>query len=283
MAARTSPTERQKRLGIEVRRMRTSAGVSAEYAAGLLGVDRGKISHIESGARAISPERVRTLACNCACEDERYVNALAEMAQPGQKGWWDKYRGSLPQGLLDIAELEAHAVRMRAAYSMHVPGLLQTSDHALAIFRVVIPQLPEHEIALRLAHRVERQQVLDSENPPDFIAIVHEAALRMRFGGRAVAHAQLDHLLKKSEQENITLLVIPFDAGAFPGAGQTVLYAEGPVPQLDTVQIDSSHGPDFLHAEAQLAKYRAHLDWMERIALSPTASRDFIREIANSL
>ncbi|MBA2805915.1 helix-turn-helix transcriptional regulator [Streptomyces sp. KM273126] len=283
MAARTSPTERQKRLGVEVRKMRTSAGVSAEYAAGLLGVDRGKISHIESGVRAISPERVRTLACNCACEDERYVDALAEMAEPGQKGWWDKYRGSLPQGLLDIAELEAHAVRMRAAYSMHVPGLLQTSDHALAVFRVVIPQLPEHEIALRLAHRVERQHVLDSDNSPDFVAIVHEAALRMRFGGRAVARAQLDHLLKKSEQEHIMLLVIPFAAGAFPGAGQTVLYAEGAVAQLDTVQIDSSHGPEFLHAEAQLAKYRAHLDWMERIALSPTASRDFIREIANSL
>ncbi|MFJ9583123.1 helix-turn-helix domain-containing protein [Streptomyces acidicola] len=283
MAARTSPTERQKRLGIEVRKMRTSAGVSAEYAAGLLGVDRGKISHIESGVRAISPERVRTLACNCACEDERYVDALAEMAQPGQKGWWDKYRGSLPQGLLDIAELEAHAVRMRAAYSMHMPGLLQTSDHALAVFRVVVPQLPEHEIALRLAHRVERQHVLDDDNPPGFVAIVHEASLRMRFGGRAVARAQLDHLLKKSEQENVTLLVIPFEAGAFPGAGQTVVYAEGPVAQLDTVQIDSSHGPDFLYAEAQLAKYRAHLDWMERIALSPTASRDFIREIANSL
>lgn len=283
MAARTSPTERQRRLGAEVRRMRTSAGVSAEYAAGLLGVDRGKISHIESGVRTISPERLRTLACNCDCRDERYVEALADMAQPGQRGWWDKYRGSLPQGLLDIAELEAHAVRMRAAYSMHIPGLLQTSDHAFAVFRVVIPQLPEHEVALRLALRVERQHVLDGDNPPEFVAIVHEAALRMRFGGREVARAQLDHLLKKSEQPNVTLLVIPFEAGAFPGAGQTVLYAEGPVPQLDTVQIDNSHGPDFLHADTQLAKYRAHLDWMERIALSPKASRDYIRDIANSL
>ncbi|MET7437877.1 helix-turn-helix domain-containing protein [Streptomyces sp. NPDC004082] len=283
MAARTSPTERQKRLGAEVRRMRTSAGVSAEYAAGLLGVDRGKISNIESGVRAISPERLRTLACNCDCRDERYVAALAEMARTTRRGWWEKYRGSLPQGLLDIAELEEHAVRMRAAYSMHVPGLLQTSDHALAVFRVVIPHLPDHEVALRLALRVERQNVLDREHPPEFVGIVHEAALRMRFGGRSAARAQLEHLLKKSEQPNITLLVIPFEAGAFPGAGQTVLYAEGPVPQLDTVQIDNSHGPDFLHAESQLAKYRAHLDWMERIALSPAASRDFIRGIANEL
>lgn len=263
--------------------MRTSAGVTAEYAARLLSVDRGKISHIESGVRAISPERVRTLACTCACEDERYVEALAEMALPGRKRWWDKYRGALPHGLLDIAELEAHAVRMRAAYSIHVPGLLQTSDHALAVFRVVVPPLPEREIALRLAHRVERQQVLDGEDPPTFVAIVHEAALRMQFGGRQVARAQLAHLLEKSARGNITLSVIPFAAGAFPGAGQTVLYAEGPVPRLDTVQIDNSHGPDFLHAETQLSKYRAHLDWMERIALPPAASRDLIREIADDL
>ncbi|MFB7188981.1 helix-turn-helix domain-containing protein [Streptomyces sp. NPDC056230] len=283
MAARTSPTERQRRLGSELRRMRTSADVSAEFAAGLLGVDRGKISNIEAGTRPISPDRLRTLACNCDCNDEKYVNALVEMAQPRGRGWWERYRGTLPQGLLDIAELEAYALRMRAAYSMHVPGLLQTSDHALALFRVVIPQLPEREVALRLAHRVERQEVLNGDTSPPYTGIVHEAALRMQFGGRTVARAQLEHLLERSEQSNVTLSVIPFEAGAFPGAGQTVLYAEGPVPQLDTVQIDSSHGPVFVHSETQLAKYRAHLDWMERIALSPDKSRDFIHNIARQL
>ncbi|MCM8548982.1 helix-turn-helix transcriptional regulator [Streptomyces sp. STCH 565 A] len=283
MGARTSATARQKRLGIEVRRMRTSAGMSAESAAGLLGVDRGTISHIESGVRAVSPERVRTLACNCDCADADYVEALVDMAAAGRRGWWEKYRGSLPQGMLDIAELEAHSARMRAAYSMHVPGLLQTSDHAMAVFRVVVPQLPEHEVALRMAHRVERQSVLDGDDARPFVAIVHEAALRMQFGGREVAKAQLGYVLERAGQDNVTVLVIPFAAGAFPGAGQTVLYAEGPVPQLDTVQVDSSHGPDFLHAETQLAKYRAHLDWMERIALSSKASRDFIHAIANEL
>ncbi|KPC80273.1 MULTISPECIES: helix-turn-helix domain-containing protein [unclassified Streptomyces] len=283
MAARTSPTERQKRLGAELRIMRTSAGVSAETAAGLLGVDRGKISNIEAGARPISPERLRILAHGCDCTDNGYIDALIEMAQPSSRGWWETYRGSLPQGLIDIAELEAHALRMRAAYAIHMPGLLQTTDHALALFRVVIPQLPEREIALRLAHRVERQGVLDGSSPPSYTAIVHEAALRMQFGGRAVARDQLEYLLKRSEHPGIRVRVIPFVAGAFPGSGQTVLYAEAAAPQLDTVQIDNSHGPLFVYSQAQLAKYRAHLDWMERIALSPGDSRDFIRSIAQQL
>jgi transcriptional regulator with XRE-family HTH domain len=257
--------------------------MSAEYAAGLLGVDRGKISNMESGTRPISADRLRTLACNCDCTDERYLEALVEMAQPSEKGWWERYRGTLPQGLLDIAELEARATRMRTANSVHIPGLLQTSDHALAVFRVAVLSLPEHEVGLRLAHRAERQQVITRDNPPDYTAVVHEAALRMQFGGREIARAQLQHLLDMSERENVTLLVIPFDRGAFPGAGQTVLYAEGPVPQLDTVQVDSSHGPDFLYAEGQLAKYRAQLDWLEDLALPPDQSRDFIREIAHQL
>jgi Helix-turn-helix. len=263
--------------------MRTSAGVSAESAAKLLGVDRSKISNIEAGTRSISPDRLRALAQACACTDGRYIDALIDMARPTARGWWEQYRSTLPHKFGDIAELESHAVRMRAAYTVHIPGLLQTSDHALALFRAVIPALPEHEIALRLAHRLERQAVLGGSSATPYTGIVHEAALRMQFGGATVARAQLHHLLEKSEQPNVRLLVMPFAAGAFPGAGQTVLYAEGPVPQLDTVQIDNSHGPDFIHAQPQLDKYRAHLDWMEGIALQSDEARDFIRTIARQL
>ena len=283
MPPRTVLTQRQKRLGSELRRMRTAAGMSAEYAAGLLGVDRSRISNMESGQRGINAERLRKLACNCDCTDETYVEALVEMAEPSQAGWWERYRGSLPQGLLDISETEAYAVRLRGANTVHVPGLLQTPEHAMAIFRAVVPQLPEHEVALRLAHRTERQSMITRDDPVPYVAVIHEAALRMQFGGRDVARGQLKYLLEVSEWDHVTVLVIPFDHGAFPGAGQTVVYAEGPVRQLDTVQIDNSHGPDFLYAEGQLAKYRAQLDLLESLALSPERSRDFIREIAHHL
>ncbi|WP_217545477.1 helix-turn-helix transcriptional regulator [Streptomyces sp. GbtcB6] len=283
MAPRAVPTQRQRRLGHELRRMRMAAGVSAEQAANFLGVDRGKISNMESGVRSISEERLRTLAHHCRCDDEEYVAALVEMASPTTSGWWERYRGTLPQGLLDIAELEWQAIRMRTACTVHIPGLFQTTDYALAVFRAVLPQLPEHEVALRAAHRNNRQEVLASEAAPTFTGIVHEAALRMQFGGSRVSRAQLEHLLDQSERDGRTVLVVPFSSGAFPGAGQTVLYAEGPTQQLDTVQIDNSHGPDFLYGEAELTKYRAHLNRMEELALSPDDSRAFIHAIAREL
>jgi transcriptional regulator with XRE-family HTH domain len=283
MAQRTVLTERQKRLGSEVRRIRTAAGMSAEHAAGLLGVDRSRLSNMESGVRAISADRLRKLALNCDCTDAAYISALAEMAEPNKTGWWDRYRGSLPQGFLDISEVEAGAVRLQGANTVHVPGVLQTPENAMAIFRAVVPKLPEHEVALRLAHRSERQQVITGDTAVPYTAVIHEAALRMQFGGRDVARGQLEYLLSVSERDNVTVFVLPFAHGAFPGAGQTVVYAEGPVTQLDTVQVDSSHGPVFLYAEAQLAKYRAQLNLLEELSLSPERSRDFIREITREL
>ncbi|MGW5971565.1 Scr1 family TA system antitoxin-like transcriptional regulator [Streptomyces sp. NPDC055186] len=105
----------------------------------------------------------------------------------------------------------------------------------------------------------------------------------MQFGGRKIARAQLEYLLELSERLRVQLLVVPFSAGTFSGAGQTVNYLEGPVPQLDTVRIDNSHGPDFLGEQAQLAECRAHLDWTERVALARKASRDVVRDIVNGL
>lgn len=186
-------------------------------------------------------------------------------------------------GYRDIAELEWHAKRLRIAVTVHLPGLLQTEEHARAVFEAVIPRLPAPDIDVRVAHRIDRQQVLDRADPPELDVIVHEAALRMEFGGPTVAKRQLEHLLHMSARDSVTVRVIPFKAGGFPGAGQSVVYAEASIPRLDTVELDSTHGPEFIDTEAQLRKYRAQLDAAETPALAATASQDFIRTLADDL
>ncbi|MEU9095541.1 DUF5753 domain-containing protein [Streptomyces sp. NPDC087901] len=280
MPSSSTPTERQKRLGAELRKMRVAAEATTAYAAGLLGVDRTKISNMEVGVRPIAPDRVRTLACNYACADAKYTEALVEMAEQRERGWWEQYRGTLPPGLLDIAELEWHATRLRTAQTVHLPGLLHTDGYARAVFGAVLPALSRLEVELRVAHRMERQQVLDREDPTPYVGYVHEAALRMQFGGRQVTQAQLRHLCMMSEREHIDIRVIPVSRGVFPGAGHALLYAHGVVPQLDTAQLDSAHGPEFMHAEAQLTKYRAQLDWLEHASLDLPESRDFVHAIS---
>jgi transcriptional regulator with XRE-family HTH domain len=283
MPTRTTPTERQRRLGAELRKMRLAAGRTTEYAAGLLGLDRTKVSNMEAGIRATSPERIRVLASNYDCADQAYVEALVAMADSRKRGWWEQYRGILPQGLLDVAELEWFAVKLRSLQTVHVPGLLQLSGYARAVFDSALPPLPKSEVELRVAQRMQRQQVLEREKPVEYVAYVHELALRMQFGGRRTAREQLHHLCEMSEHENVDVRVLLVEVGVFPGAGHAVLYASAAVPQLDTVQLDSAHGGEFTHAEAQLAKYRAHMDWWHAKSLDQQASRDFIHRIAQAL
>ncbi|MDX6363053.1 MAG: hypothetical protein QOC85_2063, partial [Streptomyces sp.] len=179
--------------------------------------------------------------------------------------------------------LEHHAVRLRSAVTVYIPGLFQTTEYAREIFRQAVPELPQPDVEHRVSFRLKRQAVLFRDPPTPHQIIVHEAALRMKFGGNGVTRAQLRYLLDMNERQHIAVHVIPFDTGVLPGSGQSIYYVEGPVPQLDTVNLDQSHGPVFLDAEAQLRKYRVLLDRMESAALDPEASASFIHNIIKDL
>ncbi|MER7951354.1 helix-turn-helix transcriptional regulator [Streptomyces sp. NPDC096079] len=283
MPPRSSPTARQQRLGSELRRLREQSGMPAQQAAALLGVDRTRIPHIESGRFGISAERVRTLAFNYGCPDAALVDQLAGMAQERDRGWWEEHRGLLPPALIDIAELEFHASELETSVTTHIPGLLQTEEHARAVFDTAVPALPGPDLEARLALRLRRQQVLERDRAVRYEAVIHEAALRMRFGGPAVTRAQLEHILAHTERDTVSVRVIPFTAGGFPGAGQSFTYVSAPVPQLDTVQLDSSHGSLLLDTDMQLRRYRGLLDRLRGLALSATESRAFVRAISQDL
>jgi hypothetical protein len=217
------------------------------------------------------------------CTDQALIEALAALTGGRTRGWWEEYREILPTGALDLAEVEHHASSMRIASVIHMPGLLQTMEHARAVISDVVPPLVPHEVEHRVSYRIKRQAVLYGTQPTPLTAVVHEAALRMGFGGPTVARAQLNHLIDMSECENVTILVIPFGAGTFPSSGQSIVYFSGPVPQLDTVQLDTDHGSEFLDSQAQLVKYRTILDRMEGCALKPTESRDLVHRIAQDI
>ncbi|CAL9449271.1 hypothetical protein SUDANB21_02408 [Streptomyces sp. enrichment culture] len=279
MVKRREPTARQMRLATELRRLREAAGLTSRQAASLLGVAPAQITHIESALAGVSEQRVRRLTSHYACTDAEFVDALVAMATDRTRGWWEEYRGLLPTSFLDLAELDHHAAFQRDVAILYVPGLLQTEDYARCVFSSRIPQLTAEELELRVSHRLTRQK--RAIFPHD--VVIHEAALRIRVGDRAIALAQLVHLLDVSEAGRITLRVIPFDLDGFSRASSTMTYVGGPVPKLDTVVRDAPHGALFIHSEAQLQAYRTRFLKVEAVALEPDRSRDFIRRLAKEL
>ncbi|MFI9235956.1 helix-turn-helix domain-containing protein [Streptomyces sp. NPDC053079] len=277
------PTLRQRRLGAELRKLRERAGLSSTAAAARFGFQQARMSMIEAGRHAVSADRVRAMARSYACADDAFTDALADMTGGRTRGWWDEYREYLPASFADLAELEHHAHGVRVGLVIHIPGLLQTLDHARAVIREAPLQLRAYEVEHRLSHRMKRQAVLHGSSPLPYTAIIHEAALRMQFGGSATVRGQLEHLIAMSELANVAIRVIPFGRGAFPGTGQSIDYVCGPVPQLDTVQLDVAWGCQFIDAEAELARYGAVVEQMEASALDLTESRDFIHGLLRSM
>ncbi|MFI1728854.1 helix-turn-helix domain-containing protein [Streptomyces acidicola] len=280
MPARSVITVRQERLGAELRKLRERAGLSGREAARALGIAETKLSSTEMGRVGVSADRVRHWASQYACDDAALVDALVAMATERGRGWWEEYRGRVPNGYLDLAELEDRSADLRTFESVHIPGLLQTEDQVRAIFSGSVPRLAEEALETRVQFRLRRQEALAGLR---YEALIHEAALRIRVANRKVAMAQLLWLLERSELPNVTIRVVPFDVDGFAGIVDPVTYADGPVPRLDTVVVDNQHGSAFLDAEAQLARYREVLRTVEAVALGAVESREFIHQIAQSM
>ncbi|MEU7254563.1 helix-turn-helix transcriptional regulator [Streptomyces rimosus] len=284
MPPRDNPTARQIRLGVELRKLRERAGRTAREAGGLLSTDAARISNIEAGRLGISEERIRRLTTFYQCDNEPLINALCEIAAE-RRGthWFDDYRGILAPGWLDIAELELHATAVRSLQSTTMPGPFQTEAYARTLFEGVTPALPRNEVETRIEHRLKRRAIFVGPTATPYSAILHEAALRMRFGGRKATREQLEYLVEVSHMPTVSVRVIPFTNERFIEVTQPVMYAHGTVEQLDTVQIDAAFGGRFLDSEADLKKYNSLLNIAEHASLNETESRQFVHNIAKEM
>ncbi|MFE7840484.1 DUF5753 domain-containing protein [Streptomyces sp. NPDC057474] len=257
--------------------------MKAREAAALLGADSVQMSQIESGVAGVSAARVRRLAAHYACTDDGLIEALAAMATDRTRGWWEEYRGVLPPVFLDTAEVEHHAALLREVVITHVPGLLQTADYASAVYSYMVPGLPDSELNPRVEHRMRRRAVIEGGSPTPYETLIHEFALRLRVADRAVARAQLRQILEQSEQVHVTVRVIPTDQDGFAGAGASMMYAGGPVAQLDTGLRDAPTGTMFIDAEPRLKQLRTLFRKVKEASLEPIASRDFIHRLSKEL
>ncbi|MGF1428410.1 helix-turn-helix domain-containing protein [Kitasatospora sp. LaBMicrA B282] len=282
MPGRHNPTLRQRRLGAELRRMREQAGLGGSELARALGVSPAQVTQLENGKSSVSADRLRTIAAACKCTNEPLIDALADFITSRGKSWWEEYREVLPTDFLEVAEMEAHADRLYTWATTYIPGLQQTEAYASAVFSRITPPVPQHDLEVRTAFRIQRQHAVRGNGIP-YVSFIHEAALRMQFGGPKVLADQLDSLAEDSEKQAVSVRVVPFDLDTFPGAGENLMFAEASVSELATLQMDTALGVLFFDAPADLASHRATFSRLGSLALPDDESRKFIRSIRDEL
>ncbi|MBL1117376.1 helix-turn-helix domain-containing protein [Streptomyces sp. 110] len=267
MGLRVNPTYRQRRFGAEVRRLRERAGLSVGQSAAAMSMNQSHISNVESGRTGLSPERLRALAGAVGCESTTYVDALVAMGQASGKGWWSAYRDKVPVSRMDTAELEAGADAMLCYEPMFVPGLLQTREYSAAIHQAGYVPASREDNNSSVEFRLERQKVLVGEQPPQFHAVVHEAALHTTLNRRDIMRTQLLRLIELSRLPNVTVQVLPFDGPVPFGTSFTLIRPS--VAELSTVIVPHIEQSLYLGENAAIARYNEVFATMCEVALPP--------------
>ncbi|MFF0745213.1 helix-turn-helix domain-containing protein [Streptomyces sp. NPDC004111] len=267
MGLRTTISERQRRLGFELKRLRESAGLSAADAAARIGMGRAQLSQIETAKTSILTDRLLALCETYGCTNKPYVDALVALSESTGKGWWSAYKNRIGPGALDLAELESTATVLHCHESLFVPGLLQTEEYTRAILGSATPAHGSVDDAV--GFRMDRQRILTSDAPPTVHAVMHEAALHMRFGGSRVMRAQLLHLIELAQLPHVTVQVFPFEAGVYAAYTGNFLHAAPAVRALGTVLLEHPIASLHLSEPRHLAEYETLFDALTEHALAP--------------
>jgi transcriptional regulator with XRE-family HTH domain len=280
---RSSPTVRRRRLGSELRHLREAAGLTCEQAADHLMCSASKISRLET---ARVPARALDVQALCLLYEagEEQTGALVALARESKtEGWWQRFDGVLPDWFGTFVGLEAEAAAIRTYEIQLIPGLLQTEGYARALFETADLGGPE-SIEANVAIRRSRQQVLRGENPPQYWAVLSEAALNRLVGGPAIMRDQLLYLTEISELRNVTIQVIRDAAGAHPGMVTPFVILSFPDrADPEVTFVDYLTGALYLEKREEVDQFRLAFNHLVAAAISPQQSVDLIRTTAKQL
>jgi hypothetical protein len=216
----TGPTVLRMLLGAQLRRLRETSGVTREGAGWEIRSSESKISRMELGRVGFKERDVSDLLTLYGVTEEHEREALLKLARDANSpGWWHRYGDVLPTWFQSYLGLEAAAALIRSYEVQFVPGLLQTKEYARAVVLLGHGAAGPGEIDRRVALRMQRQQLLRRDNPPQLWAVVDEAALRRPIGGPEVMRGQLTALIEATKSPTVRLQVIPFAAGGHAAAG----------------------------------------------------------------
>lgn len=239
-AGATGPTVLRMLLGLQLRKLRESKGVTREAAGWEIRASESKISRIELGRVGFKERDVSDLLSLYGVNDPAERESLLALARDANNpGWWHRYSDVLPGWFQAYLGLEAAASVIRTYEVQFIPGLLQTREYARAVILLGHALATADEIHRRVDLRRSRQEVLHRSDAPHLWVVLDEAALRRPIGGAAVMRAQIAALVEVAKLPHVHIQVIPFEAGGHAAAGgnfSILRFADQELPDIVYVE-----------------------------------------------
>lgn len=277
MTSVQDPTVQRRRLRIELRKARDTAGFRQADVARAMDWSPSKLIRIERGDVNVSTNDLKALLNHYGVKDRARVNQLLELARSARgASFYDQYADLLKPGFKDYLAFEASASVIRQYDPILVPGLLQIEEYGRALITGAGKHGPETVDKL-WAVRQHRQEVLERDNPPEMLYVLDEAALRRHVGGAQVMRRQLERIKEFAAEEHITIQIIPFIRGAHPGMAGNFILLEFADPNLDDLlHLESINQITIRDDTDMIARYLDRFIQLEELALSPEESVQFL-------
>jgi hypothetical protein len=132
-----------------------------------------------------------------------------------------------------------------------------------------------------------RQEVLDTADPMQLWAVLDESVLHRAAGapgtsdGATVLRGQLEWLAEVAGRPNVTLQVLPFDAGLPPvTAGSFSVLESRATGTPDVVYLENKTRIGFVDGEAEVHRYGRAFELLTEMALDPDASLGLVERLA---
>lgn len=270
---------RSRELGGEFRKRRTAAGLGGTELANKLGWSASKVSRIESGQIHVSELDAAVYLAVCGVlQDE--LASLLDMVRSSNERTWVQERGMrLPDEITTLVFHEATAISIASYEPMLIPGLLQTTEYAQAVYDFAGFGRKD-EIAAALEIRLERQQMLRRVNPPDCSFFIHEVALRTIAGDRKIMRDQLLQLVFLTSRPQYQIRVVPANIGPH-GVWGGMFTLMGFAQHAPMVFVECVTTSMFLEKPADIADYQEVLARLDQVALDAGQSRQLFAGLAN--
>ena len=280
MAERVSPVVRGRRLAAELRRLRGAAGLNIEQVAARLECSTAKVSRFENGQVTVRIQDARELMDLYGVVGERREELLALVRQARNQGWWHTYTDIIPAGMETYIGLEDEAHKIEIHNMGLIPGLVQTERYAWET-NVSSPDTPLETVERWTQLRLGRQHILTRPDPVLLHLVIDESVLRRRIGAHEVMVEQYRHLIDMAGRDNITVQVLPFDAGAHQSAAFSYNIASFADPADPKVVFIGLLDGCLYRTEAEsVGRYTAAFEQAAYIALDPAASVEYLAALA---
>jgi transcriptional regulator with XRE-family HTH domain len=268
-------------LGNALRDLRLAARMTISQASAELDCSDAKISRLENGQRGALPRDVRDLCAAYGVPAQRTEElvALSREARAADRAT----SSTIPAKFSTYVALESTAVTIREYESTFIPGMLQTDRYMRALMREQA-LLTDEEIEDRIAVRLERQRRLTAPfRPVQAHFVIDENVLWRPIGDTADREQQLERLVWASRLPNVTLQVVPYEAGAYPGMEASTIillgFEEG-TRQSVAAYLEGMLIELFIRGQSEIDKISGTFQQVAAKALSVADSRALLMRIA---